>query len=137
MPINPDALPSPPLGTSTSSKAVNSEKLLGYVLLLIGLVFILVATFSIYRVLTGKSTPPKIFDVESPTFNLPTANLNVPEGVNLPEGFAVSQSNNNSIKIIPDEVYNTVLNMGINYLAMMFIASSGAKIAGIGIKLIK
>ena len=120
---------------------LNSEKLIGYIMLLVGLIFIFAATFMVYGVLTGKSKPPKVFNAQSPTFRLPSPNqmLELPQGASLPAGLKLNQSESSSqdIKLIPDEVFNGSLNIGLYYLAMMFLASSGAKIAGLGIKLLK
>ena len=120
--------------------SLNSDKALGYVLLLGGLIIIVVSTYSGYRVLTGKSDPVRIFDVEAPTINLGgQGNLELPEGFQLPEGFSLPQSSSagTSIKIFPDEVFNRLLNSGFYFLAMSFVASSGAKIASIGVQLVK
>lgn len=99
---------------------------------------IIIPIFLISNVLTGKSKPAQVFNVEAPTFDLPLPEqqLEVPKDTKLPQGF-VSQSGSQRMKIIPDEVFNSFLNIGVYYLLMVFIASSGSKIAGIGIKLVK
>lgn len=100
---------------------------------------IIVPIFLIAGVLTGKSKPPQVFNVEAPTFDLPLSGqqLELPKNVTIPQGLNMTQSGSQKIKIIPDEVFNSSLNIGVYYLLMVFIASSGSKIAGIGIKLIK
>ncbi len=132
---------SPPPISREGSFKLNSEKILGYVLLIAGILIILAATFMIYGVLTGTTKPPKVFNVEAPTFKLPSVNTNVelPPGVTLPEGVKLNQANQSSsdIKLIPDEVFNGTLNIGLYYLAMMFLSSTGLKMADIGVKLIK
>ena len=119
----PDALNSHVDIQNTGGKPLkfSSDKLIGYVLLSLGLLMIFAALFMIYQILTGKSKPPKVFDVVAPSIKLPTESSNV----------------GSEFKIIPDEVFNGVLNIGMYYLLMMFLASSGAKIAGIGVKMIK
>lgn len=118
---------------------MGKEKILGYSLLALGLLVIAVATILALRVLTGGSQPPKVFEFEAPTINLPQLGAGIPEGIDLPEGFGASgqQSAPSSVKLLPDDVFNKLLNMSAFYLAMMFLASSGAKVAGLGIKLIK
>ena len=119
---------------------LTNDKVLGYILLLIGLAMIFVSTFIAFRVFTGKSEPAKIFDVEAPVINLPSQNsLTLPEGFELPEGVILPQSSveGKGFKIIPDEVFNRLLNSSLYFLAMTFVASSGAKIASIGVQLVK
>lgn len=126
-----------------SKNSFNFEKILGYLLLLVGIAMILTSLFLVYQVLTGKNKPPQIFNVESPTIKLPTAssNLQLPEGLELPEGFSLQEATNEAtpagIKIIPDELLNGMVNISLYYLLMMFAASTGVKIADIGTKLIK
>ena len=134
---------SPPSKLDGKSFKLNGEKLFGYVLLLAGLLMIFAATYMVYGVLTGKSKPPKVFNVKAPSFQLPSPavpNIELPEGATLPAGLKLNQGPNPSpstIKLIPDEVFNGYLNIGLYYLAMMFLASSGTKVAGLGIKMIK
>lgn len=123
--------------------SISSEKILGYLLLVVGILIIAVATVMVLRVLGGKTNPPKVFDVEAPTIQLPQAGsgLSLPEGLTLPEGVDLSQLQStqqpSGVKIIPDEVFSRLLNSSMVYLAMMFLATSGAKVASIGVQLIK
>lgn len=119
--------------------SLESDKTLGYILLLVGLGMIIVSTFLAFSSLAGKSGPPKIFDVEAPTINLPGQGLTLPEGIQLPEGVTLpaNSSASSGLKILPDEVFSRLLNSSIFFLAMTFVASSGAKISGIGVQLIK
>lgn len=122
---------------------LNGEKLFGYILLAVGLFLIFAATYMVYGVLTGGAKPPQVFNVEAPNFQLPTDTsqiLELPEGATLAAGLRLTRDSNQSspgIKLIPDEVFNGSLNISLYYLAMMFLASSGAKIAGLGVKMIK
>ncbi|GEM_PF-1282267 len=115
------------------------DKTIGYLLLAAGILMIVTPIFLISNVLTGKSKPPQVFNVEAPTFDLPLSGqqLEVPKDVKIPAGLAMTQSGSVKTKIIPDEVFNSSLNIGVYYLLMVFIASSGSKIAGIGVKMIK
>lgn len=120
------------------------EKILGWILLALGLLIIAGATIFVVAVLLGQISPPLVFNVEAPTINLPQASsgINLPEGLTIPEGVDLTElgqgsSQTTELKIIPDEVFSRLLNNGMVYLAMMFLATSGAKISGIGIQLIK
>lgn len=118
-----------------------SEKVLGYLLLAGGLLIIAVATFSALRVLGGKTKAPGVFEFEAPTIKLPQvgSNLSLPEGVELPQGFSLSQDQTtpSEMKVLSDEAFNALLDLGIFYMAMMFLASTGLKVCEIGIKLVK
>ena len=126
---------------SFAKSNLKADKVLGYLLLSIGLIFILWTVFSIYGVLTGKTKPAQVFNVQAPEITLPSvgSQATLPEGLQLPGGISLNTSDQNptKVKIIPDEVFNGLLNIGIYYLLMMFIASSGAKISSIGIQLVK
>lgn len=141
--MTPEANYNQPAGMAASSKGkilnrFKVDKTIGYWLLAAGILMIVVPIFLIANVLTGKNKPPQVFNVEAPTFDLPLSGqqLELPKDVKLPQGF-VSQGGSQKTKIIPDEVFNSSLNIGVYYLLMVFIASSGSKIAGIGVKLIK
>lgn len=119
---------------------ISSDKFLGYLLLFIGLLIIIVSTISVIRVLDGKVQAPEVFDIEAPTIPLPQygSNIKIPEGTNPPEGISTAQVQpTGGIKLIPDDVFNRILDISVYYLAMMFLASTGSKIAVIGVKLIK
>lgn len=106
---------------------MNSEKIIGYCLLIAGMVIILASTFSLYRVFTGQQKPPSVFSFEVPGISLPASPTTQSQ---LPAETA-------EIKILPDELINSLMNMSVYFLLMMFISSSGAKIASIGVKMIK
>lgn len=144
-PVAPNPIPTPSL-TSTPSEEKKApfptDKIIGYILLFSGVLLILVALFLAFNLLTGKSKPPTVFNVEAPTINLPTNNLKLqlPENTKLPAGMTLSQDGSETpqgFKVIPDEVLNGSLNIGLSYLLFMFIASSGAKLASIGVSMVK
>lgn len=122
-----------------------SEKIIGYLLLLFGIGIILGSTYSLYLVFTGKQESPQIFSFKMPTISLPSQQsyqLQLPEGMSLPEGVSLSPAGEKAatpseIKLFPDEPINKMVNMSIYLLLMGFVASSGAKIASIGVKMIK
>lgn len=113
--------------------------MIGYVLLAGGILMIVIPIFFIAAVLTGKNKPPQVFNVEAPEINLPSQ-----QSIDLPDNLKragvtlnAPVQGNSKMKLIPDAVFNDTLNIGLYYLLMTFIASSGSKIAGIGVKLIK
>lgn len=144
MELMPDQqINTPPPRLSEKSFELSSEKLIGYVLLAVGILIIFAATYMILQVLTGKSKPSKVFNAEAPSFQLPSQpapSLEMPDSASLAAGLRVNQEPGQSapsVKLIPDEVFNGTLNIGLYYIAMMFLSASGAKVAGIGVKMIK
>lgn len=121
--------------------SVSSEKLLGWVLLAIGILIIIVSTLSAYRVMTGAVQPPKVLDVPAPAIKLPQAqpSISLPEGIELPAGVNINQlqATPAEVKLLPDDVFSRLLNTSLFYLAMMFVATSGLKFSDIGVKLVK
>lgn len=123
----------------------HKEKTLGYVLLILGISLIVTTAVFAFIILTGKLEPPKVFNVESPSIQLPSANqgLNLEglENSGIPPQLLQSLENQdqtqNKLKLLPDEVFSKLLNVSLFYLLLMFIASTGAKISAIGVSLVK
>jgi len=143
---------------------MNTEKIIGYLLLIAGIGIILASTFSLYQVFTGQRSAPSVVSFKAPTISLPTQpslefklpeGIDLPEGMELPEGLSLPDlptpgvarevprnerapsAESQELKLLPDEAINSIANMSIYLLLMGFIASSGVKIAGIGVKMIK
>jgi len=96
-----------------------TEKIIGYSLLGLGLIFILIAAHSVFTVFTG-SPPPDIFKMDSIV-------LNVNNG----------SGGTNGVELVSGKIASQFLNMISWYILMFFIAQAGGKIAGLGIQLIK
>lgn len=124
---------------------MSGVKIGGTILIVCGVGFIVAATFFTYRVFSGVQNPPQVFQLQSPEISLPSAStyqLQLPEGLELPEGFSLPTAEKNPVessklKLVPDELINGIANMSIYLLLMGFITSSGAKIANIGVKMVK
>jgi len=131
---------------------MNKKQLPGYLLIAFGILLIAFSVFSVYQVFTGQKKPSPVFNLESPSFKLPSANIstsqldlsqiNIP-GVNLeelippaPKEESASDSTQ-EVKFIPDELLNGLANLSLHLILMSFISSSGVKLASLGIKLIK
>ena len=102
-------------------------KILGYVLLVAGLLLIILPLFQTYQIFTGNAMPPQVFKM--PETKIPDKNTNQ---------FDVQQQMQNAmLNILPVELFNNVLNLS-SWLMLMFILMLGGKLlAGIGIQLIK
>lgn len=142
--LTPQPLPSAsPVQTNNGSK---NEKILGYLLLFIGLIIIIASTTYAVFILTGKTKPAKVYDVKAPEIPIPSAsqaldlsslqNSGIPQQV-LDSLKPAKQNQPTSIKILPDEVFSDLINMFIAYILVMILASAGSKFATIGIQLIK
>ena len=124
---------------------MNTEKIIGYVLLVVGIGIIISSAFSVYQVFTGQKTPPQVVSFEAPSITLPgqqAFEIELPEGMELPEGVSLpktsaSQGKPQELKILPDEMINQISNMSLHFLLMGFLVSVGAKIASIGTKMAK
>ncbi|HUW21387.1 MAG TPA: hypothetical protein VMW41_01835 [Candidatus Bathyarchaeia archaeon] len=123
-----------------------TEKIIGYFLLLVGIVTIVAGTFSLYQVFTGDRKAPRLFHVKMPAISLPgqqSLQLELPEGMSLPDGLSLPkniaspQQDSSEMKLLPDELVNDLTNMSLYFLLMGFVVSSGAKVASISVKLIK
>jgi hypothetical protein len=100
---------------------MKNEKILGYFLLIIGLILVAAAMRGAYTVFTGIAKPAQMFKISSVVFSVP------------------GQAGNpaTSVELLSGEVASKFADMGIWYILMLFVVSGGAKIASLGIQLIK
>jgi hypothetical protein len=96
-------------------------KLVGWALLIVGLVLIVLTVYSMFTVFTGGIAPPAIFNMKSITIGMPTGEGTPPTEIELVQGDQVSK----------------VVNMGLWTVLMLFVASAGSRIGGLGAKLIR
>ncbi|MCG2727507.1 MAG: hypothetical protein L6244_02505 [Candidatus Methanoperedenaceae archaeon] len=100
---------------------IKDYKAVGYALLIAGLILIIWAVYSMYNVYTGATPPPSVIEMKSVTISLPT-------GENAPPIQTELISGSDSSKLV---------NMGLWFVLMTFVASAGGRISGIGVKLIR
>jgi hypothetical protein len=100
------------------------DKVIGYILVSIGIIVILGATYGLYRVFNGQSEPLEVFKLKG--ISVETASL-VPQ----PRVPAPS-SPSPKIELFPAAMLNTILNTVGHVIFMGFIASVGFRIASIG-----
>lgn len=98
-------------------KWMKDERIVGYVLLGIGLILIFFSIYEMITVFTGASPPPKLFNFSDIYF--PAAGEAEPK------------------LMIAGEELNKLVAMAFWYLLMFFIMWAGGKIASLGINLIK
>lgn len=104
-----------------------SEKIIGYLLLLTGIIIILYAVINIYQVFSGKATPIELFASDGISLDLAAI---VGEGKLPSEG-------NFKTEIISPDILNTSLNIFAHIFFMGFIVNVGFKIANLGTLLIR
>ena len=100
---------------------VTTDKIIGYVLLVVGLILIIFAAYSMLDVFIGTREPPSILKINSITISVPVGLGAPPEKIELLSGTDVSK----------------IANLGLWYILMFFFASIGSKIGGLGVQLIR
>lgn len=100
---------------------IKDPKTIGYALLIAGLVFILLSIYSMYNVYSGSSPPPSVINMKSVTVSLPTGQSAPPMQTELLSGGESSK----------------LMNMGLWFALMTFVASAGSRIGGLGVKLMR
>lgn len=126
--------------TAPQTQERHPDKTLGYILLAAGVVLIITTLIWVFITLTGKAKVSQAFNIEAPSIPIPAPNLSLDESSLPPQivgAVKQSQPQQQSIKLFSNEVFSNLINMGVFYMLAMFVASTGAKIASIGVQLIK
>jgi peptidoglycan biosynthesis protein MviN/MurJ (putative lipid II flippase) len=95
---------------------LKDEKIVGYILLTIGIILIFFSIYQMMNVFTGASPPPSLF-------NFSDIHFPGPEG--------------SSILMVSGKELNKLAAMAFWYMLMFFIMWAGGKIASLGVNLIK
>ncbi|MEM3406597.1 MAG: hypothetical protein QXL51_04105 [Candidatus Aenigmatarchaeota archaeon] len=95
---------------------IKDEKLIGYVLLAIGLILIFFSIFSVFSVFTGSSSAPSLIKMNDVKISIP--------GVG-------------ETTIFDGETLSSITNIFLWLILMIFIASGGSRIGNLGVKLLK
>lgn len=103
------------------------NKIIGYVLLLVGFLLIAVSLWYTYSIFTGGDNPIQVFESSEV--------LTIDPDV-LPTDIQ-GQMQNALIKVIPLDFINDSLNLMAWLMLMWILIYGGGKIASIGVKLIK
>ncbi len=103
------------------------NKVLGYILLAVGLLLILIPLYQTYAIFTGKAMPPQVFKSQK---------IEVPAQSNNP--FDVGQQVQQAlVKVLPIDLIHNTLNLVSWMILMWILMFGGSKIASLGIALIK
>lgn len=106
---------------------METNKIIGYFLLLVGILLITIPLWHTYNIFTGKVSPAQVFiKPVSLTVNNQVGPYDIP-----------GQIQNALIKVIPIDFINSTLNLGSWLVLLWVLIYGGGKIAEIGVKLIK
>lgn len=103
-----------------------TNKTIGYILLIVGLLLIILPLWQTYSIFTGKSVPAKVFKTP--------VTLQVNQNVSSLD--VAGQMQNALVKVVPIDFINNTLNLGTWMILMWVLMYGGGKIADIGVKLI-
>ena len=106
---------------------METNKIIGYILLSIGILLIVLPLWQTYSIFTGQSTPPQVFvKPKALTVNNNVSVLDIQGEVQ-----------NALIKVIPIDFIDNTLNLSSWLILGWILIYGGGKIAEIGVKLIK
>jgi hypothetical protein len=112
-----------------------SEKISGYILIVVGIIIISASAYSAYAIFTKKAQPADLFNFQP--IGIDTNQL---LGSALPPEIAdrmLNQANAPKTEIIPAALINDSSNIFAHLLLMGFLASIGYKLASLGIMLVR
>lgn len=113
-----------------------NEKVIGYSLVIIGILTILFSAISVYLVFTKKSEPVKLFNFQGIGLDLASlfSDSLPPETSKL---LNQNQGKSTRTEIISADLVNDTSNIFAHLLLMGFIASMGYKLASLGVMLVR
>lgn len=115
-----------------------TEKILGYILLGLGLMIIFGSTFSAYQVFTKKAKPIELFNFSGikidPAVLQPDLPDNIPSEM---QQLVNQQTASKPMEIVPPEILNDSSNLFAHLILMGFLVTVGGKIAQLGTFLIR
>lgn len=110
------------------------NKIIGYVLLLIGLIIIFGTIFQSYSIFTGKTAVPLVFQTLLPKESEKNENQDSQQ----PTQAQIDQVVKNQInQILSPATITKVLNLSAWAMLSLILISAGGVVSGIGIKMIK
>lgn len=105
-----------------------SEKIVGYLLLSLGIILIVFSFFSVYYVFTAKAKPYDLFSL--PGISIDLSNLATGE---LPK----EVTPNLKTELVEADIINKPLNLIAHILLMGFLVNVGFKIASLGVQMVR
>jgi hypothetical protein len=124
-----------------------SEKIIGYLLLVSGIIIILLTGVNIYQILTLKARPVQLFHFNSLSIDANQLTGGQPEikteGLTAEQAQAIQNilktqtPTNQKIEVVPANVLNDTLNLFAHLFLLGFIASVGYRISCIGVFMLR
>ncbi len=112
-----------------------NDKTLGYILLIVGIVVIVIATVNVLMVFTGNTQPVQPFKVSGVSLDLGSLiEASLPPELAGSSGQSVPEIKQ---EIVSADLLNTSLNYFAHLILMGFIASAGFKLGRLGVMLIR
>jgi len=106
---------------------MKNEKLVGYILLGIGLLVIILAGVNVYMVFNKQAMPVQLFSFPPVSVDLsPTGGGGLPPGLTLPK-----------TELLSSEMLNQTSNIAAHFFLMGFVVSIGYRIASLGVSLVR
>ena len=106
---------------------MNWNKIIGYILIIVGLLLIVLPLWQTYNIFTGNAIPAEVF--KKP------ASLDV--DLNVSTFDVQGQMQNALIKILPIDFINNTLNLMTWMILLWVLIYGGGKLADVGIKMIR
>lgn len=106
---------------------METNKIIGYILLAVGLLLIIAPLWQTFNIMTGKYLPPQVF--------MKPIALTVNDKVSALD--IGGQIQNALVKAVPIDFIDNTLNLGTWLLLMWILIYGGGKVSDIGVKLIK
>jgi len=114
-----------------------SEKVIGYILLTVGVVIITLTAWNVWQVFAGKAEPVQLFNFEGISIDPSkfAPQVDVPEGM---EGLISQRAPaSQKVEFISPDYLNDTANLFAHIMLMGFIASIGGRFATIGTQLLR
>lgn len=108
------------------------EKIAGYILLIVGVLFILGGALNIYLIFAGHSSPVQIFHFPSVSIDLSSALLS-----SLPAQLRATAPAVPPTEIMSGETISATANLVGHLLLMGFMLNVGYKLASLGVQLLR
>lgn len=107
------------------------QKIIGYILVAIGLAVIIFSAFSVYNVFTKKARPIELFHFDSVSISA-TALMSPDMAAKIPAGQEVPK-----IDILPADMINPTTNILAHLFLMGFMVSIGYRVSMLGVQILR
>ncbi|HNQ31548.1 MAG TPA: hypothetical protein PKG71_03590 [Candidatus Woesebacteria bacterium] len=123
----------------------STSAIVGYMLLVMGVVIMILSVVQVYRVISRQAEPIAFFTFQGISINpsqyAPQVDMSALDALrsqlNLGKSAPTQPALGESVEIIPAEVINGPANLGVFFLFMGFLLNVGYKFADLGVKLVR